>query len=712
MRSLGLGFRIENMNLVNIFKVLVPFVALSFVTLSGQAFARALSPNGYSGLGLVPSANTLKGGSAVLGQDPTVPGAPITTGFNTQIGIGLMDNLELVGRLATNNQKCNLYQTGACPPNSYRDFSSSMKWSLPFSWLKGQNAAVAVGATDFGGAATFFRSYYVVGNKSFDQFDVSLGHAKKGGVGNSMLDGSLASATWRPTDWANVSLQKVGSNTSAHALLQTPIFTDGTSSWLTFNHRISDAPVMDKSWIGWGVSMPLDRVEKQTVSTPLQKAEPQTGNKALANLKPSELAEAMKARGFYNAKIGTKINSDLVLELENTAYTWNILDAAGIALGVVASAYSQESKDQKFELVITTRGIKQLLVKGEAKCVGRWLSKGEVCSSLVFQSLSQRAAGTAFFPESALQVLGGLDETVNWTSGSAWSFRPEIIVSPTLVTSIGTEYGSFDGDMGVNINAVIPLWSGATIENNRVRPIGAGTKNFEQGGLFYASRLKPVTNRTLFHQLFNLPAINTQARFSSGTAYTVWDGRQIETSTQTDNGKHKLGFIEGTFKNDALTYNNERRYRLVNYRFANNDQQTSMTEIMQGKFWAGDKGFSINQRFWHGDTTLNIYLRRTRMTESKPFVSFAGLQFSIPFTPRENKSLEFLGLRGVSQWTYSLETKILEKDNYITGGYGEVPKVGDSLLTTFNRDRNSNRYYDTNLGRMKNAYVNLGNDQK
>jgi hypothetical protein len=149
----------------------------------------------------------------------------------------------------------------------------------------------------------------------------------------------------------------------------------------------------------------------------------------------------------------------------------------------------------------------------------------------------------------------------------------------------------------------------------------------------------------------------------------------------------------------------------LNYRFANNDQQSSVTELTQGKFWAGDKGFSINQRFWHGDTTLNIYFRRTRMTESQPMVSFAGIQFAIPFTPRENKSLEHLGVRGVSQWTYSVETKVLEKDNIITGGYGEVPKVGDSLITTFNRDRNSNRYYDTNLGRMKNAFLNLGNDQ-
>jgi len=702
---MGLMNKLCQPKLLTLVTVFVLSVALT------EVFAQALSPNGFSGFGLVPSANTIKGGTAVLAFDPTVPSAPITSGYNTQIGFGLMDNLELVGRLATNDQKCNMFQPGACPPNSYRDFSSSMKWSLPLDWLKQNNAAVAVGATDFGGAATYFRSYYAVGTKSFDQFDFSFGQAKKGSVGNSMLVGTLASANWRPTNWSNLSLQKAGSNTTVHAMLHAPIFTDGTAAWLTFNRRLSDAPVMDKSWIGWGVSVPLDRVERQTESKPLQKAELQTGNKALANLKPSDLAEALKARGFYNPKIGTRPNGDLVLEVENTAYLWNILDAAGVALGVVSSAYLHEPKDQRFELVLTTRGIKQLLIKGEAKCVGRWLSQGEVCSNLEVQSLSQRSGDSALLPRSALQALGGLDEEVNWSSGSAWSFRPEIIVSPTVITTIGTEYGSFDGDMGANINAVIPLWSGAMIENNRVRPIGVGTKNFEQGGLFYASRLKPVTSRTLFHQLISIPVINTQARFSTGTAYSVWEGRQIETSTQADNGRHKLGITEGTFKNNSLAYNSERNYRLVNYRIANNDQQTSVTEITQGKFWAGDKGFSINQRFWHGDTTLNIYLRRTRMTESQPLVSFAGIQFAIPFTPRENKSLEFLGVRGVSQWTYSLETKVLEKDNIITGGYGEVPKVGDGLAMTLNRDRNSTRYYDTNLGRIKNAYVSLGNVQ-
>jgi len=98
------------------------------------------------------------------------------------------------------------------------------------------------------------------------------------------------------------------------------------------------------------------------------------------------------------------------------------------------------------------------------------------------------------------------------------------------------------------------------------------------------------------------------------------------------------------------------------------------------------------------------------MGDGMPLVSFAGLQLAIPFTPRENRSLEHLGFRGISQWTYSLETKVLEKNNIITGGYGEVPRIGDSLLMTFNRDRNSTRYYDTNLARIRNAYLNLGSN--
>ena len=159
-------------------KAVIKISAIWFAIVCQSVKAEVLSPNGYSGLGLVPSARTLKAGEAVLAFDPTLPGAADTSGYNTQIGFGLLTNLELVGRLATNNLKCNGFKVGECPPNSIRDFSSSIKWSLPIDWLKLNKTAVAVGVTDFGGAATFFRSYYGVATKSYDQFDVSMGLAK------------------------------------------------------------------------------------------------------------------------------------------------------------------------------------------------------------------------------------------------------------------------------------------------------------------------------------------------------------------------------------------------------------------------------------------------------------------------------------------------------------------------------------------------------
>jgi hypothetical protein len=284
------------------------------------------------------------------------------------------------------------------------------------------------------------------------------------------------------------------------------------------------------------------------------------------------------------------------------------------------------------------------------------------------------------------------------------------VISPTLVSAIGTEYGSFDMDGGININAVLPLWTGAIVETNQVKPLGVGTRGFEQGGAFYASRLKPATSRTLIHQLVNVPSFNTQARLSLGTAYTTWDGHQVETSTQSDNGRHRLGLTAGSFKNDNLSANNHKNYELATYRYAHDDRMSTVTELTTGKYWGGDKGWSIGQRFWHGDTALNIYLRRTRMTETAPLVSFAGLQLSIPFTPRVNKGLQHLALRGTNQWTYTLESRVFDRENLLTGGYGEVPRMGDSLIQTFNRDRNSSRYLESSLMRAMSAYNELSAD--
>ena len=116
-------------------KLVAGCAIIAFASLGAQASEIQLSPNGYSGLGVVPSATAISAGSSIIAFDPTLPGAKNTLGYNTQIGLGLYDGFELVGRLATHDQKCNMFKAGACPKDMIRDFSASLKWSLPIDWL-------------------------------------------------------------------------------------------------------------------------------------------------------------------------------------------------------------------------------------------------------------------------------------------------------------------------------------------------------------------------------------------------------------------------------------------------------------------------------------------------------------------------------------------------------------------------------------------------
>ena len=649
-----------------------------------------ISPNGYSGLGLVPSAQVLSTGSGVINYDTALPGAPNSTGYNTQIGFGIYDHVELIGRLATNDLHCNMFRAGACPTGNIRDFSASFKWSPPIYWLEKNDAHLAFGVNDFGGAATYFRSYYAVASKSFDNIDLTVGSAHAA-ADHAMLDGYFGALTWHFNNWSQLSVQKVGDNSWASAAVSAPIADTGLSAWFNYNRSLGDNTVTGTQWTGFGISIPLDRSEKANPST--SKHARLQASRLVARIAPQDLAGELTKNGFYNPKIGKTSAGRLVVEVDSTSYQRNILDAAGVALGLVAGAYPDSAQD--FDLIISTRGIRQLLIRSNSVCVKRWLEADTWCEQFEIKSLNTQPYDTA---------------DVAWSAGTGWNFRPEIILTPTLVSTIGTEYGVFDIDLGMNVNAVLPLWQGAYTDINHTYPLDYRTTNFEPGGPFYGSRLKSVTSRRMLHQLLSFPRWNTQARLSAGMAYNVWDGKQIETYSQTDNGRHKLSLTAGHFTTDTLAFNNEKSYHLTSYRYTYDDAQKTSSEVTYGKFWTGDNGYMLGQRFWHGDTALALYIRRSRLNDFSPLVSFAGIQFVIPLTPRKQEAMQYLSLRGGNQWTYTVESRIMDKTNALTSGYGEIPKTGDPLVQTFNRDRNSTAYYEGSMGRIKNAFQNLTAD--
>ena len=84
--------------------------------------SRSLSPQGYSGGVMTPSAFTLPFGSVSATHDRQLPGAAYPHGYNYQLGFGLAPGFEFVGRLATQDLGCDLFRLVGCRvPSPIRD---------------------------------------------------------------------------------------------------------------------------------------------------------------------------------------------------------------------------------------------------------------------------------------------------------------------------------------------------------------------------------------------------------------------------------------------------------------------------------------------------------------------------------------------------------------------------------------------------------------
>lgn len=160
-------------------------VVIFWVTVvQAQPLAYGLAAPGYSGLGLTPSAAPIDWGAMSLSYGTANPGANmlgsgIASGHNINLAIGVLPGVEIDGRLATNNLQCNLYGLGSvCPPGSYRDLSANFK--LGHTLEVGQNTWVsaAAGTTDYGGAATNFRSFYAAVSVRQPWWALTLGSGK------------------------------------------------------------------------------------------------------------------------------------------------------------------------------------------------------------------------------------------------------------------------------------------------------------------------------------------------------------------------------------------------------------------------------------------------------------------------------------------------------------------------------------------------------
>ncbi|MEZ9303793.1 YjbH domain-containing protein [Vibrio breoganii] len=672
-------------------------LALSLVTgFSYPALAQVdilPSQQGFSGLIFTPNAQTIEAGrgSALFSQGVPYRGS-IAELDSWYVNAGVFPHLEVGGRIVTQTYDCNIYTEPDC---GIRDLSASAKFQLPYlEDLTGFN--LAFGAQDIGGAASNFDAYFVVADTEIESFNLRL----SGGYGQSdlslgVLDGPFAGAEWQPFDFVQLAGEYDAQEFNAAVRLMTPLNILPYGAQLAAQYQLYSGHENQDQTL-WGVSASVPFFGDTFTRNKYSDVKPDSQTQVEAELARgdasslTQLIGKLEQEGFVNIRIGANLDT-LVIALENKRYQHNTMDGAGVALGII-SANSGEglfadlprgsSKAQKVELVLLQNKVPMLSINTELNCYRDFLKSGAECEQMQFSNQDLTAK---------LDQTQWRYETVN--DGFGYS---EIIFSPVMNYAVATEYGFFDYSIGLGTNLYTPLWKGAAVDVRHILPI-ANSDDYDDG-YWESEALESEIDRALVHQAFRLPA-NTMTLFSAGLIKSDYYGGQNETQWYSTSGMHNLGFEAGYFTAKDSIDTEDRTPLLAHYRLSVAQWNWQM-QVQGGEFWGGDQGVKATSSHWLGDTRLDAsYLN----SESEQFVT---LNVSIPLTFWRGMKPDYLTVRGVSEWDFSVQTRVGETHNQLNTGLGETANNYHSLdRQYFNRARLNPNYFENNPISLRNAYL-------
>lgn len=710
---------------------------------SAHAVEPTLSSSGFTGLGVTPNARLMGWGHAGMVYDNTLTGIAFSPKGDNLVGVvGLLPNMEVSLRLAATNSRQNCF-TGNC---GARDLSAGGKLAI------GLDAAnrfhVAAGIADFGGGATYFRSYYGVLTYHEGPLEASAGLARRSGAGvrgsQSPLHGVFGSAAWQPTSWVRAHVEYSDREAWAGLRLFAPgqWLPEGWSAYIGTNHGLTDSPLTRRNWVSAGLTIPLFKTPSLPGQGPRASLPPLAGNQerlpafearspaapAPAATPPSasaapargplpdqaltDLASALRQRGFEDIWIGRMPDQTVAIRANNATYNWNVADAVGVALGTVARSLAPTRAG--YRLIVTQRQMPLVAVTGQADCLLQWIQSAEpACTA---GELSTPGTG----PLEALHE--GATWVVQADAASRHTLRASL--SPILRTTVGTELATFDASIGVNVGLTLPVWDGGTLEY-RHNVVLENTRNFEPGTIFGNRRVRSGVERLAVVQTWRLPverwygsgrpadvarlglgAVTAQA--SVGRFGLDYDGVHGALRWEPGQGVHRLTAQAGWFHNRE--YGNLRdqfgpktaKPLLASYRYAFMPTRTFL-EASAGQYMNNDRGFQLGMRQWFTDVAVSAYYKRTTFSGA-PARNLLGVEVSLPLGPRQDMLPgNRIQLTGTPRFGHGIETSIRE-------GGGNPQRVGHAVLpptpsldATFNSDRSGLVYFEDNIRRIRDA---------
>ncbi len=669
---------------------------------------------GFSAALSTPTAQVLESGQLGLMLSPYLDVLGLENdGHNYVLGAGLQGNhLEIMGRLASSFESRNCFYEDC----GIRDLSASVKAQLPLrlpTWM-GWTPQLAVGATDLGGQTGNFRSYYGVASLSQPQWLISAGVAQKKSdqAVQARLDGVFASVIYQPLPWLQGIAEYDTESVQGGVRLISPAGALPAGIQLLGDVRTGvDGMGVDghKLWWGIGLKMPLGGINQVNTPVPATPTLPTSPAESAAvfdarmavepqltppaALSPEQveqdrkrLMQALTQAGFQDVAVRwSGAERQWLVQLENQVSVWNDLDAVGVALGLIQAKLSQPSP---VDLTVKREGWPVLAVLASSQALHACYAQN-YCKGMVWREPNRKMQGV---------------DLKQGEQASAW--RPRVELAPAVAYSVGTEFGNLDYSLGYALTVELPTnWQGGLLEGRYTHEL-THSGDYAPGQQFYGGGVPNKVERVMLHQYMPL-GLGTSLHAAIGKTNYDYTGGLLEGRWQSDNGAHKVDLLVGSFKRRQSGLQENRHTPMVaGYRYDLIDDDVQL-RLKVGEFFDGDKGYIASTRFRFADTFIEVLYRDSKNALELERQKFAGVQISLPISPRRALATPYAVVRGAAEFNTSLLTLVGQQSNYISGigSHGRFANAPASLdLKLYNRDRQSAAYASSHAQRLVDAY--------
>lgn len=682
------------------------FVCLLISTMAqaGAAeFHNALSLQGFTGILNTPNAHVTEEGKLYAlysNQEEIEWRSKARSQDNYMISIGLFDRFEAGGRFVE-------------APGAARDLSFNGKIRIPFIPTDGFLPQLAVGVQDISGGkdANRLKTYYAVASQELWRLRFSLGY----GTGPDRMDGIFGGAELKACDWFYLLADHDTKETNVGARVVTPhLFGYPLNLQLTAKTSLDHNPGSIE--LGFGLQLPLglehhastpipvaaDLQQPQSTVAPApetdngphSRLQTETGRLQADNSDPllRLLLQKLASQGFLNLRVGTK-GEMLVVEFENSRFNQNELDAFGVVAGTALRHLPTDCKEVR--LISRKKNLAILQLTAPVQ---------ELRDFYLDAATQGKLQGKLHISEEVAD-----DGDVVYIKGEENSsvLHSSLVLYPGLKTYLGTEIAAFDYLLSLKADLFIDTWKGGVINANWDLPL-LWSENFDNGKYFRNERDDSRMDRLMLFQALR-PAPGLMAILGAGMVVHDTYGTVNEAIWSPGVGAHRFRLMQA--------YGEDRDHRknesyLGGYRYYHAPLDTSL-EATAGKFWTEDTGFMLELKRFFGDTAVIFYYKNSEATDNKNHQA-VGVQFSLPLTPRQDMKPKPVQVRGSEEWSYSEESEIAKNGswNYIGTRIGTKPETPFNIGRVFyNRDRLNEGYIRKHLLRMRDAYINYGDDQ-